>query len=297
VTFREAVSFTSGQRRCSGFVYRPVGAPALAPCVVLAHGFGGTQEGAVAAAAGDFAGAGLIALTFDYRGFGVSGGEPRQVVDIRGQLQDWKAAVAFARGLPGVDPARVGLWGSSLAGGHVLRVAVQDPAIAAVVAQAPFNGFPKRVEGRSGAETRRLLGAALDDWWRGRSGRPRRYIKAVGERGELAVISTEDAVRATARMQNHTWRNEVAPGALIDMAFWYRPARGVRRLAAPLLLSLAEHDRETPVKLTRPIAARAPRGELRRYPCTHFELYSEPVRSVVVGDQISLLRTHLMGIS
>lgn len=85
----------------------------------MAHGFSGTQEGSLARTASDFAAAGFSVLTFDYRGFGESAGFPRQVIDISGQREDWRAAVAFARSIEGVDPDRIALWGSSLSGAHV----------------------------------------------------------------------------------------------------------------------------------------------------------------------------------
>jgi alpha-beta hydrolase superfamily lysophospholipase len=106
-----------------------VGAPATC-CIVMGHGFGGTMDRMFETAEG-FAKAGLAALPFDYRGFGASGGEPRQVVDIEGQLEDFCAAVAFARKCGGIDPARIALWGNSLGGGHVIVVAARDPRIAA----------------------------------------------------------------------------------------------------------------------------------------------------------------------
>jgi dienelactone hydrolase len=293
---RERVTFSSAGVPMVGYLYRP---PAEAtqplPCVVLAHGFGGTQEGSLARNAADMAASGLAALSFDYRGFGESGGEPRQVVDIKGQHADWHAAIAFARSLPGIAPDKIGLWGSSLGGGHVLAVAAADPRLAAVVAQVPFNGFPRKVEGRSRADTNRLLRAMISDWIARRRGRPPRYIKAVGEPGELAVMASSAAAQTIAMMDNPTWRNEVAPGVLLDMALWYRPGRSARRIAMPLLLSAAEYDLETPVGNIRPIAHAAPKGELRRYPCSHFQFYHEAVRPTVLADQLSFLHAHLMG--
>ncbi|UHJ55123.1 alpha/beta fold hydrolase [Mycolicibacterium fortuitum] len=178
----------------------------------MCQGFGGTQDTpAVRAAAEAFAAAGFHALTFDYRSFGESGGRPRQVVSIQGQLADVAAAVACARGLDGVDPARIVLWGTSLGGGHVVTAAARDPEIAAVIAQIPFNGFPRRVEGRSTRSTLRLLAVMAEDWWRGTVHRTPRYIKAVGTQGELAVMTGAGAQRAVAGMASPTWRNEVAP--------------------------------------------------------------------------------------
>lgn len=259
----------------------------------MAHGFGGTQQGSIALSATDFAGAGFDVLTFDYRGFGESGGEPRQAPSILGQQADWRAAIAKARTIHGVRAERIVLWGSSFSGGHVLDIASRDATIAAVIAQAPFNGFPKRIEGRTSQETRALLFAALRDWWAAKWGYRRFYLKAVGAPGEGAVMATREAALAVARMQNETWQNWVAPGVLIDMALWYRPGKRARHLQMPVLICLAQHDKVSPGALTSPIAARALRGELSRYPCGHFDLYSDPVRASVLQDQVRFLRRHL----
>lgn len=103
----------------------------------MAHGFGGTRDTWLLGYAEAFADAGIDTLLFDYRGFGASEGTPRQDVSFRRQRQDYHAAIAAARQLPGVDPDRVIIWGTSYSGGHVLAVAVQDPRIAARKRETP----------------------------------------------------------------------------------------------------------------------------------------------------------------
>ena len=166
---RTRVSFDSGGVELVGYLYHPANAGGKVSCVVMGHGFSGTQD-RLFDTAKRFAAAGFAALTFDYRSFGESGGEPRQVVNVKGQLEDWRAAIHFVRSIEGVDPERVALWGSSLGGGHVVAVAAEDPRIAAVVAQIPFNGFPRRVEGRSTLDALKLLWAMGVDAARGRPG-------------------------------------------------------------------------------------------------------------------------------
>ncbi len=124
---REDITFLSHEALCRAWFYRPA-APAGTPlpCVVMAHGLGGTRTAGLAPYAERFAAAGFGALVFDYRHFGDSEGDPRQLVSIRRQLQDWQSAIAFARGLPGVDPDRIALWGSSFSGGHVIVTAARD---------------------------------------------------------------------------------------------------------------------------------------------------------------------------
>jgi hypothetical protein len=93
----------------------------------------------------------------------------------------------------------------------VITVAADDPRIAAVAAQIPFNGFPRRVEGRSGLATLRLLGAMITDAVRGWLGLAPAYIRVVGPTGDLAVMATPEAQQTIDGMQSSHWRNEVAP--------------------------------------------------------------------------------------
>ncbi|MCB0896829.1 MAG: alpha/beta fold hydrolase, partial [Nocardioidaceae bacterium] len=108
------------------------------PVVVMAHGLAGTVDSGLVPFAEALAGAGLDVLAFDYRGFGASEGEPRQTVSMAGQLEDYRAAMAAAARLPGVDPRRLVLWGVSLAGGHVLAAAAHRDDVAAVVSLTPL---------------------------------------------------------------------------------------------------------------------------------------------------------------
>ena len=110
----------------------------------MAHGFSGVREQRLDAYAERFAQAGMAVLVFDYRHFGASEGEPRQLLSIARQLEDWRAAVAHARSLEGIDTKRIALWGSSFSGGHVIATAAKDPDVAAVVSQAPYtDGFDR----------------------------------------------------------------------------------------------------------------------------------------------------------
>jgi dienelactone hydrolase len=287
------VSFHSGGADCIGYLHLPPRAGGPTPCVVLCPGFGGTQDTpAIQAVARAFVDAGFAALTFDYRSFGESGGTPRQVVQIAGQHSDIRAAVELARGHPAIDPRRIALWGTSLGGGHVVVVAAADRAIAAVVAQIPFNGFPQQVAGRSAAATRRLLGAMARDLLRGWLGKTPAYIPAVGAPGELAVMASPEAQQAIAGMQSRSWRNEVAPRALFAM-MRYKPGAYAARLTVPVLVCVAEHDREAPPELARALGEAAPRGEVLGYPYAHFAFYQPEVRAQVAADQIAFLRRHL----
>src|SRR3954447_9811523 len=120
---REDVTFPSAGERCAAYLYRPEGAAGDVPCVVMAHGFSATRDDGLPAYAEAFAAAGIAALVFDYRHFGASTGTPRQLLDVGKQHEDYRAAIAYARAMGGIDPQRIALWGSSFSGGHVIAIA------------------------------------------------------------------------------------------------------------------------------------------------------------------------------
>ena len=283
-----SADFESAGERIAATVYGHAAEPC--PAVLICTGFGGTQDTpSIVAAATTFAAVGWIAMTFDYRSFGLSGGEPRQVVSVRRQLADIRAAIAYLRSRPEVDPDRVALWGSSLGGGHVITIAAEDAQIAGVVAQVPFNGFPKEAEGRSTKEAYALFWTAIRDRLRGWFGRPPLYVKAVGSAGERAIMVSPDANRTIEALTSGTWRNEVAPRGLLDMMA-YKPGTSAPRVRAPLLVCIGEFDRESQGPLTEPLARDAPRGELRSYPFAHFDIYRPDVRERVLADQVDFLK-------
>ncbi|MGW0640377.1 alpha/beta hydrolase [Nocardia salmonicida] len=134
--------FTSGEEECAAWLYTAPDLTGPRPLVLMGHGLGAVREMRLDAYAQRFAEADWSVLVFDYRHLGASGGQPRQLLDIGKQRADWHAALAFARTLPEVDADQIALWGSSFGGGHVLRVASEDPLLAAVVAQCPFTDGP-----------------------------------------------------------------------------------------------------------------------------------------------------------
>jgi len=120
-----------------GWLYRPRGRAAAAPAVVMAHGYNCIKELYLDQYAAAIADAGHVVLAYDHRNFGDSDGEPRQELDPWVQVRDYRNAITFVQTLDGVDPERVGIWGTSYAGGHVLVVGAIDRRVRCVVAQVP----------------------------------------------------------------------------------------------------------------------------------------------------------------
>ena len=83
----------------------------------------------------------------DYRNFGDSEGEPRNLIKPSRHLEDWQSAINYARSLESIDNKRLALWGTSLGGGHVIVTAAKTSGISAIVVQIPF------VDGRSSSRS------------------------------------------------------------------------------------------------------------------------------------------------
>ena len=270
------VSFNSAGVSCSGWHFRGAGGRFVRrPVVVMGHGFGGTKDSGLEPFAERLSGAGLDVLAFDYRGFGASEGEPRQTVSVADQIHDFEAAMAAAKRLPGVDPNRIVLWGSSMSGGHVLRLAAGRDDIAAVIAMTPLTSGAAVSRA---AVAHRDVGSALKwtaiglksrvDVARGR--RPT-MMPLVAHPGEPGGLTLDGAYESYTALAGPTWRNEVDSAVGLQIA-GIRTAEAARRLRCPALFQIADFDRYVPAESVVKTAELA-RGVVHHYPCDHFDVW------------------------
>ncbi|MFJ5725931.1 alpha/beta hydrolase [Streptomyces sp. NPDC093149] len=151
------------------WVFRPPTDDGPFPAITMAHGFAGAQYQSLQGYAERFSQSGFVVLVHDHRGFGLnrgfglSGGEPRGDIDSWQQVADWRRAISFLESLDDVDVHRIGLWGSSYAGGHAIVLAATDRRIKAVVAQVPtISGYEQGLR-RVPSDRKRALEDRFDD--------------------------------------------------------------------------------------------------------------------------------------
>lgn len=291
-------SFASAGVTCAARVYRPTGDEQLRPVVVMGHGFGGVRALRLYAYAERFAAAGYLVVVFDYRGFGESDGIPRQVLDVRMQLQDWRAALEFARRLPGADPERVVAWGTSFGGGHVITLAGRGEPLAAVIAQVPHVSGPAAVRATGLRSALRLAPLALRDQLAALQGRDPVYVEAVGLPGTTAVMTSPDAVPrlavqlADSGLQPGDYPQHVAARIALTIGR-YSPIRHAAGVTCPALVQIAAHDAITPRAVAERAAARMARSTVHVYGCGHFDPYVEPFFDTTITDQLAFLALHV----
>ena len=292
----QEVFFDSGGVRCAADLYWPDKVDGDVPCVVMGHGGSATKRLGLAGYAQAFASRGMAVLAFDYRHFGNSEGQPRQVINVAEQQDDYRAAVRFARAYDGIDPDRIALWGTFLSGGHVLAVAAADPRIAAVVSQVPMiDGWHRgrtlrqRLNWEVTWRTAQFTAAAIRDVIRARRGQPPYLVPVVAEPGHVAVFTEPEAKKAFDALGGEAvgWRNELAPRFILSLPRYRKGT--AERLHMPVLMCLVDHDLQASSSYAAHIASLMPSVEIRHYPVGHFDVYLGSLRDEITATQAAFL--------
>ncbi|MGI9403707.1 MAG: alpha/beta hydrolase [Hyphomicrobium sp.] len=275
---RRNVEFKSRGVTCRAWLYEPdTSITRPAPSIVMAHGLGGTRRDALEPYAQRFCEAGFFVLVFDYRHQGDSDGEPRQLISIPRQLQDWAAAIALARRWDGIDPRRIALWGTSLSGGHVVIAAARDPRVAAIAAQCPMmDGAASArmaLKATGPGTSVRLVWAATNDAVRSLLGMRPKYVPVVAPPGGLAAMASHDAYAGYIAIAQPNWRNEVAARLFLRLPF-YRPMSYAKAVTCPSLILVCLKDSVTSTRAAEDVAARiGDKARLGKLPSGHCDIY------------------------
>ncbi len=276
---RRDVEFDAEGTTLRGWFHAAEGAASSAPVIVMAHGFSAVKEMYLDEYAEAFARAGLHALVFDNRNFGASDGEPRLEIDPVQQVRDYRHAITYAAGLPEVDRTRIGVWGSSYSGGHVLVVGAIDRRVGAVVAQVPLVSGYENIRSLVRSD---FIGGFREQFdadreARGR-GEPPAMVPVVDKDPTApSALPTPDSYQwftETHEMRAPSWRNEVTLRT-VEMLSEYEPGGYIARISpTPLLMLVAEKDVLTPTELALGAYenAREPK-KLVILPGGHFDAY------------------------
>ncbi|WP_336791247.1 MULTISPECIES: alpha/beta hydrolase [Gordonia] len=273
---RTDVTFASGGAQCAAWLYLPAGYSPTAPgpIIVMAHGLGGVREERLDAFADRFSAAGYACLVFDYRYFGASGGEPRQLLDVASQRADWKAAVSYARSLPEIDPDRVVVWGTSFSGGHTIVTAADDKRIVAAMAQCPFTDGLASGLTMSPLVSAKVTARAVRDVIASRLGKGPIMIPTYGAPGSTALMTSPDAAAGVQALipEGASYPKDVAARIALQIPREF-PGRKAKDITCPLHVVICERDTVAPPKPTQKHVAKAPNAEIKLYDAGHFDIY------------------------
>jgi dipeptidyl aminopeptidase/acylaminoacyl peptidase len=290
----QTVEIPSAGERLSALLYLPEG-PGPHPAVVLGGGWCYVKELVQPMYASVFARNGIAALIFDYRYMGGSTGEPRQHIDPWQQIEDYRNAVSYLETRPEVDAERIGAWGISYRGGHVMILGALDPRVRAVCGVVPtVDGWQNMRLAHGTLGFRRLQEAILE---------ARRKLFATGEHtyiphqpqaeGDLAVWPFPKSKVTFARLKQtqapaYDGRSTVASAELL-LSYSVMPY--VERLVGtPTMLAVAEGDDHTHWDLAAKAFDAIP-GERKRWHVVprsgHLTLYEDEAAVAIVAQAAS----------
>jgi fermentation-respiration switch protein FrsA (DUF1100 family) len=296
---REDVEFDADGVTLRGWLYTPDGSTGAAPAIVMAHGFSAVKEMYLDRFAEAFANAGLAALVYDNRNFGASGGEPRQEIDPWAQVHDYRTAITYAATRPEVDSDRIGIWGSSYSGGHVLTVGAIDRRVKCVVAQVPLVSGHANFRALVRADFIAGFQAQFDlDRAARFRGEPPAMVPVV-DADPLApsALPTPDSYQwftETHETRAPSWRNEVTLRS-VEMFTEYEPGTYLPWISpTPLLMCVAENDVLTVADIAIDAfeRAREPKN-LVIVPGGHFDAYVDGF-DIASGAAVDWFTQHLV---
>jgi fermentation-respiration switch protein FrsA (DUF1100 family) len=274
---RDDVEFDAeGGVKLRGWLFIPDGSGPH-PAITMAHGYAGVKEQGIEPFARAFADAGFVVLLHDHRTFGASDGEPRQDVDPWRQIADWRRAISFLESRPEVDAHRIGLWGTSYAGGHAIVLGATDRRLRCVVAQVPtISGYEQGLRRIPPDAVAALEDTFADDERAQARGEPPRY---------QALVSADPALPASYRARDAIdfylqpipegiWENTVTVRST-RAARMYEPGAWIGRVSpTPLLMVVGLNDAITITDLALAAYERALEPKrLELVPGGHFDPY------------------------
>ena len=277
---RENIDFrTEDGVRLRGWLYQPDRSGGPVPAIVMAHGFSATKEMYLDKFAEVFCAAGMAALVYDNRNLGASDGEPRQHIDPWRQISDYRDAITFAGSLPGVDKGKIGVWGSSYSGGHVLVVAAIDRRVKCVVSQVPLisglGNARRLIRSDFIAAVRANFDADRESRY---AGNPPAMIPVAAEKpGDPCALPTEDTRQfflETCKTLAPNWRNEVTLQS-VELFTEYEPGIYIPNICPTpfmLVVALGDHLVQTDIACAAFETALEPK-KLLLLPGGHFEAY------------------------
>lgn len=298
---RENVEFqTDDGVTLRGWLYRPDGGTPPSPLIVMAHGFSATKEMYLDDFADVFAAAGFAVLVYDNRGLGESDGTPRGEIDPWRQINDYRDAITWASDLPDIDAARIGVWGSSYSGAHVLVVAAVDRRVGCVVSQVPLISGYENARRLVRADMIAMLRGAFDaDRTARYQGKDPAMIQVCYDQDPtemcaLPTADTHDFFLGPILERATTWKNEVTLRS-VEMFLDYEPGAYLPLITpTPLMMVAATGDHLTVIDLaTRGFSTAHEPKKMLVLPGGHFEAYVEENFRVSSAAQAAWFSQHL----
>jgi len=277
------IYFPCSGLKCEAFFYKPKGVE-NPPVIIMAHGFGAQKDFTLDKFADVFSRNHYAVFLFDYRSFGGSEGEPMNLISPTMHLEDWESAVEYVAHMPHVDTKKIGLWGTSFSGGHVIVTAAKSPnrdRIKAVISQVPylraFSSFLALASSSAPTDIAKLSLYGLVDKTRELLGLSRYYVPIYGQASDMAILcspSSKAYADIIPKNPRGGWQNKCPAGIAITLLL-YNPLSFAQDVKAPTLILYDTQDDLCPSDDVKDMAKNMPNVQLRQFSSGHFAIYLE----------------------
>lgn len=281
---REDVDFYSEGTRCSAWLYLPKREYKY-PIIVMAHGLGGTRELRLYEYAERFVKAGYACFLFDYRNFGASDGNKRQLINVRMQLEDWNNAIEFIKRDNRVDGEKILLFGTSFSGGHVIWLSAHRDDIKGAVAQCPYTDTKATIKAVSIHYVLKKAPFVIADVLSCITGYHPVMLKLSTYKGENALMETDEETFKRF-IGDARFINEVPARTLLEFVK-YSPGKYFKKVKNPIYVAVCTKDELAPSEKTIQLAGITNYATCKQYNCGHFEIYINPYFEEAINDYIN----------
>lgn len=262
--------------------------------IIMAHGFAALRQFGLIPYAQKFAQAGYAVVLFDYRFWGGSTGQPRELVSINKQIEDWKAVIAYLSSQKVIDPRKIILWGTSLSGAYVLSLASELKNIQAVMVQTPFIDGAQIAKKYPIQQLPKALKLSSQDYMGSKVGRLPKTLPVVHP-FDLCFIPTKDSYNGFMSIvhPDYFWSGEV-PARVFFKLIAFRPILTLRNINIPVLFIAAKQDSVMPLESSREAATNiAPFVQYHEWNISHFDIYHGQWLEKAISTQLEFLHQHI----
>lgn len=289
----EPLYIQSGKDVIAADFYRPknIKNPAI---IIMAHGFAALRQFGLVKFAQRFAQAGYAVVLFDYRYWGGSTGQPRELVSLNDQQNDWKTVIQYLKSQKALSTRKMVLWGTSLSGGYVLSLAAEFKNIHAVIAQMPYVDGTETAKNYPIQHLPKALKLSSQDYMGAKVGLTSKTLPVVSV-DSLCIMPSQNCYHGFMSIihPDYYWSGEV-PARVFFNLIRYRPILTLSSIQIPVLFIAAKNDHWIPIESSREAATNiAPFVDYYEWDIAHFEIYHGIWLEKAISTQLAFLHQHI----
>lgn len=293
---KENVFFNVKNERINAYLYLPYNRLQPFPCIIMNTGIGGTKDMLLERYAKVFNSAGFAVMTYDYRHFGRSDGNPRQLYSMNKQVEDCAAAIKYARSRKEIHADKIIIWGTSGGAGYGIILAASDDRIVCISCQCGAldhkADFQMAIKRDGFLSYLPLLLHGQCDKGRQRFGLGPHHLPIVGTPGIPAIIKAPGAYEGYSRIASENAKNKLC--AQIMLTPNKNPIDYAQSIKCPVLIQICENDNIANPQGSINTAERlGTLASVRKYSIGHFDIYFGENFKQSIKDQIDFFKKHV----